>query len=578
MPTKEHARLEDARTGTAAWKKWGPYLSGGERRPDSRWSPLGDYSRVNRRSDISPHQANAKRSRSVPVRARIAPSIQQRCEARPSDPENTTTLGFVSVSMRLKLWPVDRRWLAAAASGAALNLAQSVTPWWPAMWVALVPLLVAVLYTDSLRETTKLATVASCLGRVGALLPILQEPSLELVVVTLLAVVPFAVPLVVATVLWRFVVADARAWYSALAFSLMAASVDFLFGLISSHGTWSSWANSQMNVLPVLQSAALGGTPLVVFVVTLPAATTAVAIARGRAVQLSVLAYGLPISLAIAAIAYGFVRLANVTALPRVPIGLVASDGADLFPADPGGASDATLARYLEGATTLTMRGAALVMLPEKIEIFEDVATVRVRQRLSAWARDRNTRLVAGVGIAKRDYRDNIAWLFDRDGDLMTEYAKQHLVPLVEMRFRPGDRDAIVELDGHRFGIAICKDMGFPRLAARYGRAGVEAMLSPAWDFVSDGEYHARMAVLRGIEQGYSVIRTANQGRLTVSDPYGRIVAEILSSQETVSTLLVAAPVGSVRTVYRTLGDTFAWACVVLVMLLAFRRALIANS
>jgi len=27
MPTKEHARLEDARTGTAAWKKWGPYLS-----------------------------------------------------------------------------------------------------------------------------------------------------------------------------------------------------------------------------------------------------------------------------------------------------------------------------------------------------------------------------------------------------------------------------------------------------------------------------------------------------------------------------------------------------------------------
>ena len=27
MPTKEHARLEEARTGTVAWKKWGPYLS-----------------------------------------------------------------------------------------------------------------------------------------------------------------------------------------------------------------------------------------------------------------------------------------------------------------------------------------------------------------------------------------------------------------------------------------------------------------------------------------------------------------------------------------------------------------------
>jgi apolipoprotein N-acyltransferase len=68
--------------------------------------------------------------------------------------------------------------------------------------------------------------------------------------------------------------------------------------------------------------------------------------------------------------------------------------------------------------------------------------------------------------------------------------------------------------------------MGFPGLARRYGREEIDAMLIPAWDFVTDGEYHARIAVLRGIEQGLSVIRTANQGVLTVSDPYGRIVAE----------------------------------------------------
>ena len=27
MPTNEHMRLEEARTGAVAWKKWGPYLS-----------------------------------------------------------------------------------------------------------------------------------------------------------------------------------------------------------------------------------------------------------------------------------------------------------------------------------------------------------------------------------------------------------------------------------------------------------------------------------------------------------------------------------------------------------------------
>jgi apolipoprotein N-acyltransferase len=179
---------------------------------------------------------------------------------------------------------------------------------------------------------------------------------------------------------------------------------------------------------------------------------------------------------------------------------------------------------------------------------------------------------VAGIGIVKADHRDNIAWLFDRNGDLVIEYSKQHLVPLVEMRFRPGNRDAIVEMDGHRFGVAICKDLGFPRLARRYGRAGIEAMLTPAWDFAVDGEYHARMAVLRGIEQGFSVIRTANQGRLSVSDPYGRIVAEAKSSDAPVTSLLADAPIGRVATVYQASGDVFGWACVVVVVALAIRR------
>jgi apolipoprotein N-acyltransferase len=476
--------------------------------------------------------------------------------------------------MRSKPWHLDWRWLAAAASGAGLHLAQSLTPWWPAMWFALVPLLAAVLFTDSLREVARLAILASALGRVSALAPIFSGPAreqpIEIVVSTILFAVPFAVPLVVLTTLWRFVVVGARAWYSALAFSLMAASVDLLFGLISSHGTWSSWANSQMGVLPVLQSAALGGTPLVVLVVTLPAATAAVAIRRGRDIQLPLLTYSLPLVVTTAAVTYGSARLATAASMPRIAVGLVAFDGADPFPADP--ASDPTLARYLDAATTLATRGAALVLLPEKMAIVEDAATVGVRQRLSMWARDHRTRLLAGLGIVKSDRRDNVAWLFDRSGDLVADYVKQHLVPITEWRFRPGERDTVVEFDGHRFGIAICKDMGFPRLARRYGRAGVEVMLVPAWDFTIDGDYHARMAVLRGIEQGFGVVRTANQGMLTVSDPYGRVVAEIPSTDQPVATLFAAAPAGAIATLYRTFGDTVGWTCTVLVALLVLRR------
>jgi apolipoprotein N-acyltransferase len=173
--------------------------------------------------------------------------------------------------------------------------------------------------------------------------------------------------------------------------------------------------------------------------------------------------------------------------------------------------------------------------------------------------------------VFRHEYRDNVAWLFDRNGELVAQYSKQHLVPILEMRYRPGEQDVVVDLDGRRFGIAICKDMGFPALARRYGREGIDAMLTPAWDFVTDAEYHARMAVLRGIEQGFSVIRTAKEGVLTVSDPYGRIVAERKSGDDAVVTLFSVAPVGSVPTVYRRYGDTFGWACVAAILSLTIR-------
>ncbi len=50
MATKEHARLEEARNGTAAWKKWGPYLS------ERQWGTVReDYSETGDAWNFFPH-------------------------------------------------------------------------------------------------------------------------------------------------------------------------------------------------------------------------------------------------------------------------------------------------------------------------------------------------------------------------------------------------------------------------------------------------------------------------------------------------------------------------------------------
>jgi apolipoprotein N-acyltransferase len=108
-------------------------------------------------------------------------------------------------------------------------------------------------------------------------------------------------------------------------------------------------------------------------------------------------------------------------------------------------------------------------------------------------------------------------------------------------------------------GVQICKDMDFTALSRDYGRAGAALMLVPAWDFGVDGFLHGRMAVMRGVESGFSVVRAARRGTLTVSDHKGRILAEAPSDTSPFATLMARVPAVHAETLYQHLGDWFAW-------------------
>jgi apolipoprotein N-acyltransferase len=65
------------------------------------------------------------------------------------------------------------------------------------------------------------------------------------------------------------------------------------------------------------------------------------------------------------------------------------------------------------------------------------------------------------------------------------------------------------------------------------------------------------MAILRGVENGFSEVRTARIGRLTISDPYGRITAEANSSNGKAISLLGRVSVNRLDTFYSKFGDWF---------------------
>ena len=108
---------------------------------------------------------------------------------------------------------------------------------------------------------------------------------------------------------------------------------------------------------------------------------------------------------------------------------------------------------------------------------------------------------------------------------MIATYDKQHLLPGVEPE-KPGSQRVTLNQPTGRWGLQICKDMDFPQLSRQYAGDGTNLLLVPAWDFHFDRWLHARMAVLRAVENGFALARSARNGLPTLADNRGRIVAE----------------------------------------------------
>ena len=107
-------------------------------------------------------------------------------------------------------------------------------------------------------------------------------------------------------------------------------------------------------------------------------------------------------------------------------------------------------------------------------------------------------------------------------------------------------------------------------------------MLVPAWDFNLDRAWHGHIAIMRGVEDGFSVVRAAKQGLLTVSDNRGRILAEQRSDAAPFATLLAGVPAGHSPTLYVLGGNWFAWLALALaaftvVQLFRLRKAAVVH-
>jgi hypothetical protein len=123
---------------------------------------------------------------------------------------------------------------------------------------------------------------------------------------------------------------------------------------------------------------------------------------------------------------------------------------------------------------------------------------------LSDAARAAHATVIAGLSRNGVQPRRNMALVISQDGTLVLQYEKRYLVPMIETTFASGNALGLFAGPEAQWGVAICKDLDFPAWSRAYGRHGVRFLAVPAWDFVRDARMHSRMAVMRGVENGFA--------------------------------------------------------------------------
>ncbi|MBW8899709.1 MAG: hypothetical protein JF619_16700 [Massilia sp.] len=329
-------------------------------------------------------------------------------------------------------------------------------------------------------------------------------------------------------------------------FAAMAVATEYLRGSLSPNGSFGALGYALVDVVPLLQTASLAGVAGLTFLAAVIPAGLAVYWIEPRD-RLAVLAWVAPV---LAALLYGFWSLAQPSG-PTLRIALLSDDRyAGRVFNDPAAGPDiaAAFTRQLAAAATRT---PAAVVIPEKMLAAGTVL-----------APPEGSIVVAGLdGPTAQGGRLNIAALYRGDAPVRT-YLKKRMVPGLETEYVPGRSELVTDIGAQRIGIAICKDMDFAQDLRLYGRHDVGLMLVPAWDFDRDAFLHGRMAVVRGVENGFAVARSASQGLMTLSDANGRIVAERRTIHDP-SMLVGDLPTGRGGTLYSRTGDVFAQVMIV---------------
>lgn len=408
------------------------------------------------------------------------------------------------------------------------------------------------------------------------------------VLVSLVTVLPYLADRLLAPRLGGFI--------ATLVFPVTFTAYEYLSSF-SSFGTLNSIANTQYGNLPLMQLVSVTGIWGITFLIAWFASVINWGWERGfawphvrrggllYAAILAVILLGGGARLTLSPPQASLVRIVGLSAsqsavtafnqqLPSATISLLLSGKATQADRALAHTAFATLDNDMLARTQQEARaGAKIVVWPEASRVGANVLQEDVPaliQQASTLAQQTDIYLDMGLGVFLPDsgngpFLKDESVLLDPTGHVVWTYEKTHLVPF-------GEQGVVVQGDGKvptvetPYGLlagVICFDADYPAMMRQGGQAGVDLMLVPGNDWQAIDPQHTHDATFRAIENGYSLVRQASEGLSMAVDYEGRVLASSDYYTTGQQVMVAYMPMHGVYTIYSTIGDLFAWLCII---------------
>ena len=203
--------------------------------------------------------------------------------------------------------------------------------------------------------------------------------------------------------------------------------------------------------------------------------------------------------------------------------------------------------------------------------------------------------LAGGPRYVERDneYFDyyNSAFVIRSDGQISGIYDKEQLLPFAEYFpfgsihqldrdfgrtrvFTPGTHFKPLPTEVGEAAVVICNEAMFPRLVRKRILRGAEYIVNLSNDGWMKSrefaEHQLAIAGMRAVESRRYLVRASTSGPSAIVDPHGRIIDRTPTESRAVLNGQVAPATHA--TIYTRFGDWFAFACLGVLALLAFRN------